>query len=97
MKKLATAFVTVLIVAGFASSALAAPGWSNDRRHDDHGRFDRPEHHYQYDHQNHWAHHYQPVVVHRPPAIAPRPAVRVYEPQAANFSLFLPGFSLQLR
>ncbi len=103
MKKLAMAFVTVLIVAGMASSALANPGWSNDHRHNDRGRFDRPQHDYyqpqyqQRDYHNHWNYHRQPVVVQRVPVMPPRPVVHAYEPQAASFSMFLPGFSIQVR
>ena len=97
MKKITMAFVTVLIVAGMASSALADPGWSNGHRFDDHERYDRPHHeYYQHDNSDHRV-HYQPVVMQRAPAIAPRPVVRVYEPHAAGFSLFLPGFSIRVR
>ena len=97
MKKLAMAFVTVLIVAGMASSALADPGWSHGPRFNNHGRYNQPQHHYQNFHHNHWAHHHQPMVMHRAPVIPPRPVVRAYQPQAASFSMFLPGFSIQIR
>ncbi|MEN6373859.1 MAG: hypothetical protein ABFD75_03625 [Smithella sp.] len=98
MKKITMAFITVLFVAGLASSALADPGWSNGHRFGNHERYDRSHHEYRHDYRDHRMDH-QRVVVHRAPAIAPRPVpvVRVYEPQAAGFSLFLPGFSLQLR
>lgn len=102
MKKLAAAFVTVLIVAGMAASASADPGWSHGPRHNDRGRFERPQHQYyqpqhqQRDYRNHW-NYQQPVVVHRAPIVPPRPVVHAYEPQAASFSMFLPGFSIQVR
>jgi hypothetical protein len=93
------AFVTVLIVAGLASSALADPGWSNGHRHDNHGRYDRSHHEYHHHYYRDHRMDHRPMVVHRAPAIAPRPVpvVRVYEPQAASFSMFLPGFSIQVR
>jgi len=97
MKKLAMAFVTVLIVAGLASSALADPGWSNGHRYDNHGRYERQPIHYQHDHHNQWEQHRQPMVVQRVPVVPPRPVVHAYEPQAASFSMFLPGFSIQVR
>jgi len=97
MKKLAMAFAAVMIVAGMASSALADPGWSNGPRHGYNGRFDRPPQHYRQIDHNQWRHHHQPVMMHRAPGIAPRPVVQVYEPQAASFSMFLPGFSIQIR
>ena len=50
MKKLSIAFTTILIVAGFAFSALADPGWSNDRRWDN--RDGRDQMHNQYDQRN---------------------------------------------
>jgi len=97
MKKIAMAFAAVMIVAGMASSALADPGWSNGPRHHNYGRFDRPPQHYRHIDHNQWRHHHQPVMMHRAPGIAPRPVVQVYEPQAASFSMFLPGFSIQIR
>ena len=102
MKKLAMAFAAVMIVAGLASSALADPGWSNGHRYDNNGRFESPHHQYyqqhiQRDHHNRWDRHRQPMVVERVPVVPPRPVVHAYEPQAASFSMFLPGFSIQIR
>ena len=109
MKKLAMAFAAVMIVAGMASSALADPGWANGHRNDHNGRFDRPpqhywhidhnqwRHNYQQNHYSHWEHDRQPVVMQRVPVAPPRPYVNAYEPQGASFSMFLPGFSIQIR
>lgn len=98
MKKLTTIFAAVLIVGGVASSALANPYWSNGHAYGHHGWNERQHHqNYQRDHHSNWEREYRPAAVHRVPVIAPRPAMHAYEPNAAGFSMFLPGFSLQVR
>lgn len=98
MKKITTIFAAVLIVGGLASSALANPGWSNGYAYGHQNRFERPHHQYhERDHRNNWGHDHQRVVVQRVPVIPPRPVLHAYEPYAAGFSMFMPGFSLQIR
>ena len=99
MKKITMMFVTVMMIAGFAASALADSGWSNDRRFDDRGRYDQRIHD-RYDHRDYRDHrgpYYRPVIVHRVPVRPPEPIVRVYEPYAPGFSLYFPNFSIQIR
>ncbi|MEN6622363.1 MAG: hypothetical protein ABFD50_12530 [Smithella sp.] len=98
MKKKTTILATVLIVGGLASSALANPEWSNGHAYGHQNRFERPHHQtYDRDSHNNWGRENQPVVVHRVPVIPPRPVMHAYEPHAAGFSMFLPGFSIQVR
>jgi hypothetical protein len=98
MKKLTMAFVTVLIVAGLASSALADPGWSNGQRYDNRGQYDRPNYPYdQRDYRDHRGYYRQPVVVHRDSDFRPRPVVHYYEPQRPSVRLHFPNFSIQFR
>lgn len=89
MKKLGVAFVTLLIVAGFTVSAVADPGWGNERRWDGSGK--RDQIHKRYDHRDyrdygnyrehrdfrvHRAPYGHPVFVRRAPAL-PVPPVEV--------------------
>jgi hypothetical protein len=95
MKKLSMAFVTLLIVAGLASSALADPGWSNSRRFDDHGRNNQIKYKYEYNHRDHREPYRQ--TVHHAPVLASRQVVHVYRPDAPSISLFFPHMSIQIR
>lgn len=98
MKKLTTIFATVLIVGGLASSALANPEWSNGHAYGHRNWNDKPHQQYsERDRHSNWEHHRQPVVVQRVPVIPPRPVMHAYEPHVAGFSMFLPGFSIQVR
>lgn len=98
MKKLTLMFVTVLMVAGLAASALADPGWANGHRYDNRGRVERVHENYGHrDYRDHRGPYRQPVVVQRVPVRHYEPVVRVYEPYAPGFSLYFPNFSIQLR
>jgi len=98
MKKLTMIFVTVLMVAGLAASALAAPGWSNSQRYDNRDRYERPhDNNDRRDYRDRRGPYGQPVVMHRVPVRHYEPVVRVYEPYAPAFSLYFPNLSIQFR
>lgn len=89
------AFAAILIVASFAFSALADPGWSNGRRYDERSRRDLPQ--YRDDHRDHRDYrrpYYHPVAVYRRPS---EPVVHVYGPHPAGFAIFFPHMSIQIR
>ena len=96
MKKITMIFVTVLMVAGLASSAIANPGWSKGQRYDNRGQYSRTHDRYDHrDYRNYRGHYQQPV--HYVPVRAYEPVVRVYQPSAPSFSLFFPNLSIQIR
>ena len=98
MKKLTMIFVTVLMVAGLAASALADPGWSNGNRYGNRDRYEHPQ--YQYDHRDYRDHrvvYRQRVIEHRVPVRPPEPFVHVVRPHVPIFTFFFPHMSIQIR
>lgn len=93
MKKLTIIFAAVLIVAGLASSAGAGPDWSNGRRFDNRGKYDRA--HFRYD-QREYRGPYQQHVYYTP-VRAQQQVVHVAQPYVPSFSIFLPNLSIQIR
>ena len=104
MKKLSIFLVTALMMVGPATSAFAAPGNPGMQRYDDRNRYERPDHRYDQrfyrDHRDFRSHrtpYRQPVIVDRRVIVPAGRAVRVYDYYAPGFSLYLPGFSIQIR
>ncbi len=95
MRKLTTVLVTVLMIAGLATSALAAPGWSNHPRND--YRFKHEQPYQKYDHRDYRRAYRQPVIVHRVPVNPPRRFARVYQPVPPGFGFFFPYLNIQIR
>jgi len=98
MKRLIMALATILMMTGFTSAAMADPGRSNDRRYDNHGRYERI--HKQYDHRNdrdYRRYDRRPVIVHRAPARPPEPVIYFYGPHHPGFGIFFPNMSIQIR
>lgn len=99
MKKMITVLMTIMMIAGLATAAFAAPGGSRDRESD----FRKPERiqHYKYDHRRHISHQApyqkQVIVVHRTPVRPLERVVYVTHPQMPVFTLFFPTVTIQIR
>jgi hypothetical protein len=104
MKKLFLFLVAVFMMIGPATSAFAGPGNPGMPRYDDRSRYERPDYRHdqrvRYDHRDfrsHWTPYSRPVIVDRRVIVPVRQPVRVYEYYTPGFSLYLPGFSIQIR
>jgi hypothetical protein len=101
MKKLTMILISVLMVAGLSVSAFADPGWSNGKRYDHRGRYERPQ--YQNDHRDYREYrdrreyYRQPVIVNRVPMRQPESYVRIVPPPFPILTFFFPHMSIQIR
>ena len=93
MKKIAVTFFTSLIVTAFAASAFAyGPGWQNDDRYDNRGRYEPA--YYQYDNHDRRVYYQHAYYV---PVRASQPVVYVPRPWVPGITISLPNVSIQFR
>lgn len=91
-------FATVLMVAGLSASALADPGWSNEKRYGNRDRYEHPQ--YQYEHRDYRDHRvaYRQRVIERRAPVRPRETfVHVVRPHVPIFTFLFPHMSIQIR
>ena len=93
MKKIAITFFTSLIVMFLATAAFAyGPGWQNDNRYDNRGRYERA--HYQYDNHDRRVYYQHAYYV---PVRASQPGVYVPRPWMPGITISLPDVRIQFR